>query len=240
MEKVNAADFAAFLTQRVRAGDGYIMGAVGQDPKKLSAWYYNQYKGSQYTKAVYWKNHAQRVWDCNGLAEGYYKDITGKDINTRARYNYSGWCGEKGKGMIPAEKRVRGAAVFFGETANAITHVAFLTRPVNENDPRGDWILTEARGVSYGVVETVLSKRKPDFWGLMDKYFDYENASSAAGLTVAGSLVNIREGPGTGYAVVAQAKAGERLTPVNADNWRPVLVNGIVRWICADYVKDGE
>ena len=163
------------LKERYAAGDGYIMCATGQDPKKWSktSWWFTQYEGKQRTKALYWREHASRVWDCNGLAEGLYKDYTGIDINTKARYNYAQWCGEKGSGVIPAKNRVPGAAVFWGDTAGKIHHVAYLVEPVDKNKPTGDWYLIEARGVMYGVVKTRLLSRKPNFWGLMDKYFDY-------------------------------------------------------------------
>lgn len=165
------------LYAALKRGDGYIMGATGQDPKtwaKTSSWF-TQYSGSQKDKALYWREHAARVWDCNGLAEGLYKDFTGVSINTQARYNYANWCDPKGKGMIPAAYRVPGAAVFWSDgSAGSIHHVAYLVEPVNASNPNGDWYLIEARGVTYGVVKTKLLSRKPNFWGLMTKYFDYE------------------------------------------------------------------
>lgn len=175
--KMPIRTFVAQLQEAVARKDGYIMGATGQDPKKWSesSWWYTQYSGSQKTKALYWRKNAKRVWDCNGLAEGMYKDYTGTDINTKARYNYSGWCSVKGTGMIPVNKRVPGAAVFWGSKASSITHVAYLEKPVIAGKPEGDWYIIEARGVAYGVVRTKLNSRDPDFWGIMDKYFDYDN-----------------------------------------------------------------
>ena len=160
-------------------GDGYIMGATGQNPKNWAAdsWWFTQYSGSQKDKALYWREHAARVWDCNGLAEGLYKDFSGVSINTRARNNYAEWCGVKGTGMIPAAQRRAGAAVFWGNTAATITHVAYLDAPVDAGNPAGDWYLIEARGVMYGVVRTRLNSRKPGYWGLMDRYFDYGAAA---------------------------------------------------------------
>ncbi len=176
---MSAALFAQQCIERYKAGDGYIMGTVGQDPKKLSSYYYNQYKSntSQYQKALYWKEHAARVWDCQGLSEGLYNDYAGTNINVRARNNYASWCGVKGTGIIPAEYRVPGAAVFWGDTAGTISHVAYLVEPVDPNKPAGDWYLIEARGVLYGVVKTKLLSRKPKYWGLMTKYFDYGTAA---------------------------------------------------------------
>ena len=165
MTKVSAKAFAAFLEERAAKKDGYIMGATGQAPGRLSSQWFSQYSGRQYEKALYWRAHAERVWDCNGLAEGYYADKTGKRVNVRARDNYAAWCGAKGRGLIPPERRVPGAAVFWGTSAAKITHVAFLTRPVDEARPEGDWHMVEARGVLYGVVNTRLLARRPSWWG---------------------------------------------------------------------------
>lgn len=177
IKRMPAALFVEELRAAAARKDGYIMGATGQDPRKWSvnSWWYTQYtSASQRKKALYWREHAARVWDCNGLAEGLYKDYAGVDINTKARYNYAQWCDPKGKGLIPIAYRVPGAAVFWGTSAANIHHVAYLDRPVMADNPSGDWYLIEARGVMYGVVRTRLSERKPDFWGWMTKYFDYD------------------------------------------------------------------
>lgn len=173
--KIEVSKFVEFLNNRCLAKDGYIMGATGQDPKKwaITSWWYAQYTDSQKEKAMYWRSHAKRVWDCNGLAEGFYKDVTGIDINTKARYNYSGWCSVKGAGKVPNKHKVPGLAVFMGETAKTITHVGYLVAPVDKSKPEGDWYVIEARGVMYGVVKTRLNARDWNYWGYMDRYFDY-------------------------------------------------------------------
>ena len=173
--KLAAGEFVKGLEAALKRKDGYIMGSQGQDPKKWAkgSWWFTQYSGKQREKALYWREHAERVWDCNGMAEGLYKDYSGKDINSKARYNYANWCSVKGTGMIPAKYRMPGAAVFWGDTASTIHHVAYLYKPVTEGKPSGDWYIIEARGVMYGVVKTKLLERKPNYWGLMDKYFDY-------------------------------------------------------------------
>lgn len=184
--KVSAAAFVAFLQERVAAKDGYIFGATGQDPKKLSNWYFSgQYSGDQLKKALYWRENARRVWDCNGLAEGYYRDMTGVDINTRARDNYSGWCEKRGSGLIPAVYRMPGAAVF--KKSGYIHHVGFLEKPVDAGNPAGDWYVIEARGVMYGVVRTRLNNRGWNAWGLMTRYFDYDADAPEIGDAVLGS-----------------------------------------------------
>ena len=177
--------FVKELYNAYARSDGYIMGSTGQDPKKwaTNSWWFTQYSGKQRDKALYWRAHAARVWDCNGMAEGIYKDYSGVDINTKARYNYSQWCGTKGSGLIPAKQRVPGAAIFWGDSAANIHHVAYLYKPVNANNPEGNWYIIEARGVNYGVVMTKLNSRKPDYWGLMTKYFDYTGTTASTSPT---------------------------------------------------------
>ena len=170
---LNPSGFAHWLGERADAGDGYIMCAVGEDPKTLSEWYFSgQYSGRQLQQAYEWRDAAQRVWDCQGMADGYVSEMTGKKVNVRARNNYASWCGVRGTGDIPAERRVPGAAVFM-DNGDYVHHVGFLEKPVREDRPEGDWYVVEARGVMYGVVRTKLSQRNWNKWGWMTKYFEY-------------------------------------------------------------------
>ena len=179
-----------FIEQAIAAvnrKDGYIFGASGQNPKawaKTSSWF-TQYTGSQKTQALYWREHAARVWDCQGLCEGLLSDYLGKAIDVRAVTNYTSWCDPRGAGSIPLAYRVPGTAVFWGTTPEKIHHIAYLYKPVVANKPEGDWYIIEARGVMYGVVTTKLSERKPNYWGIMSKYFDYGavEATSSSNLT---------------------------------------------------------
>ena len=178
MAKFNPILFAGWLQKKAKNGCGYLMGAVGQKTSTLTTgnWLVHQYKdnAAQYAKAKSWLKNAPRVYDCQGLADHYISKMTGKKANVYARNNYSNWCGIKGKGKIPAEYRVPGAAVFVhSASAGRITHVGFLVEPVNTSNPDGDWYVIEARGVMYGVVRTKLLSRTWNRWGLMDKYFDY-------------------------------------------------------------------
>lgn len=174
--------FVTELEAALNRKDGYIMGSKGQNPKQWSAnsWWFTQYSDNKkaLAKALYWREHAQFVWDCNGMAEGIYEKWSGVDINTKARYNYAQWCSVRGTGMIPASRRAPGIAVFWGDSAAKIHHVAYLYKPVDANNPSGDWYIIEARGVFYGVVKTKLYSRKPNFWGIMDKYFNYGDTTN--------------------------------------------------------------
>ena len=165
---LNPIKFVNFLTASADAKDGYIMCAIGQDPKKLNDWYFDQYKenSKQYKKALEWKKNAAHVYDCQGLADCFV------GINVRARNNFAEWCTVKGSGAIPNKYKVRGAAVFT-HNGSYISHVGYLEKPVAAGNWDGDWWVVEARGVMYGVVRTKLSDRNWNRWGLMDKKFDY-------------------------------------------------------------------
>jgi hypothetical protein len=179
--KVPISRFVDYIQWCLEHKCGYIMGAYGQDPKKWAAdsWWFTQYSGEQRKKALYWRENAPLVMDCNGLAEGCYLKETGVNINSRARNNYSSWCSPKGTGKIPAAYRVPGAAVFI-HNGSYVSHVGFLSKPVDADKPEGDWWVIEARGVIYGVVATKLSARGWNRWGLMTKYFDYAEEAQTA------------------------------------------------------------
>ena len=89
IKRMPIGQFVTELEAALNRKDGYIMGSRGQNPKKWSkdSWWFTQYSGSQKVKALYWREHAARVWDCNGLAEGIYEDFSGVNINTKARFN---------------------------------------------------------------------------------------------------------------------------------------------------------
>ena len=199
-QRMPIKQFVAELEAALNRKDGYIMGSYGQNPRtgyldlsvpeskckaawKPTGYYYNQYKDNdkQHAQALKWREKCTRVWDCNGMAEGIYELFSGECINSKARYNYAQWCDPKGNGMIPVEYRVPGAAVFWSNTPKSkptsgnIHHVAYLYKPVVDGHPEGDWYIIEAKGVMYGVVKSKLYSRKPNFWGLMTKYFDYSD-----------------------------------------------------------------
>ena len=196
--RIPIGTFVEQLEAALKRKDGYIMGARGQVPRTgyldptvpesmcKSSWkpgghMFTQYDGRQREKALYWREHAARVWDCNGMAEGIYEILTGISIDSKARYNYRDWCGVKGAGKIPLKYRVPGCAVFWGSSAGSIHHVGYLEKPVKASEPEGDWYIIEARGVMYGVVRTKLLSRDPNFWGLMTKYYDYGETQEDAG-----------------------------------------------------------
>ncbi|HIU33752.1 MAG TPA: peptidoglycan-binding protein [Candidatus Pullichristensenella excrementigallinarum] len=172
--RVKTKDFIAFLEWALNNKCGYIMGSYGQDPKKWpeNSFWFTQYSGKQRQKALFWRKTCPAVFDCNGLAEGCYQKLTGVNINTRARNNFSQWCSNSGVGKIPAKLRVPGAAVFV-HNGSYISHVGYLWKPVDAAKPEGDWWVIEAKGVMYGVVQTKLSAGRWNRYGWMTKYFDY-------------------------------------------------------------------
>lgn len=191
-DKVSIRGFLDYFTPRAKVGggktsnpppayqDGYSMGAVGQvateaNLKQMAINYQGENWQNYYNRTKKWLG--RRVWDCNGLAEGYYKDRTGISINTKARLNYANWCGKKSPTAkdtsLTGLPQVAGVAVFSGKTASSISHVGFLLR---KNGPGPlDWDVLESKGADYGVCITNLKDGNWGWWGIMDKYFDYDD-----------------------------------------------------------------
>lgn len=112
----------------------------------------------------------------------------------------------------------------------------------------------EARGVTYGVVTTLLSKRKPAYWGLMDKYFIYGNVAPRLSRGMKGDAVrDLQTGLlSAGYALPKYGTDGdfgrETETAVNAfrrdrglaetgvadEHVLTLLTNAGARLVCAE------
>ena len=60
---------------------------------------------------------------------------------------------------------------------------------------------------------------------------------SGNAVTITGSSVNIRKGPGTSYGVLKTARKGDQFERVNISGWVPVLINGAVYWVSETYAK---
>ncbi len=150
------------------ATDAYaLQRAKSSYPKDWDA-YYSIYKR--------WIGH--RVFDCNAIAEAFYKEKTGINIDTKAKYNFANWCSETDKDLrdnkLVDMPQLPGIALFSGPTNSAagITHVGFLFKKYGTGPL--DWLVLECRGKEYGLVITVLQNRSWEWWGMMDKRFEYD------------------------------------------------------------------
>lgn len=134
--------------------------------------YNDYYKKNGWTKAEYeeategWVKAGKIVTDCQGLLDGYL----GNDTN--ANGNYVNYCTDKGLCKNIKRPYVIGEAVFNGSSSKK-THVGWVCGFM----PDGDVLILEARGLSYGVVITRMSKRAWKYRGLMTKKFSYEETT---------------------------------------------------------------
>jgi len=275
MTKLPISDFLSYylphaVRTEARAPDsppanqwGYVLGAQGQTAT-------NDYIQSlaKANMPGSWQSYAARcakwlgrkVFDCNSLAEVYYKLKTGVNIDTRARYNYSGWCGQKSPVKADTSMsglpQMPGVAIFSGPSAASIGHVGFLAEKYGPGDL--DWYVLEARGADYGLVLTKLSGRGWQWWGVMDKYFEYGTVQNGNNQSVpitaptvsalpyyatcSGAGVYIRTGRGTGNPNIGVAKKGDKMLALPAvSGWCAVaaVVNGaiVAGYMSAQYVK---
>lgn len=56
-------------------------------------------------------------------------------------------------------------------------------------------------------------------------------------VTVTGTTVNIRSGPGTGYSVYKIARKGDVFTKADTDGWLCIQYGGKLRWVSGKYVS---
>lgn len=268
--KVSAAEMVAYykphaVLTNAKAPDtppaeqwGYVMGGDG---RVATANYLLQRAKSSYPDN--WERYVERttkwlgrpVYDCNALAEAYYKQHTGVDINTKARSNYANWCGTKSPkdpdAKLTGLPQLPGVAVFSGDSAASITHVGFLLEKYG--DGRLDWYVLEARGADYGLVITKLTERSWRWWGVMDKYFAYGDTGADPApvpqpaepyfATCGGNSVNVRTGRGTEHDSLGTLDKGEKMLAMpEEEGWCAVsaeIDGGIVAgYMAAQYVKE--
>ena len=157
-ERLCAADFAAWLKDRV--GEGCIAGAAGENAHFLPDWMLaGQYAGAELRAARAWQGW---VWGAAGLASGFYRENTGLDISAPAQYILRNWCAVRGRGSIPPEYRLPGAAVF--RVSGEACHLGFLL---------DEGTVIEARNPMQGVIAAPLDRGGWNAWGLMTRCFDY-------------------------------------------------------------------
>ncbi|OPZ65873.1 MAG: Bacterial SH3 domain protein [Firmicutes bacterium ADurb.Bin506] len=278
-KKVNVSDFLrhyephAVETNGKASGTppaaqyGYVMGGNGSVAtdayiKKRAKSSYGDGWEPYYNAYRKWIGH--RVFDCNSLAEIFYKEQTGTNIDTKARNNYASWCSDKDAspkdGTLAGLPQLPGVALFSGPSASGITHVGFLFK--KSGDGPLDWKVLEARGKDYGVVITDLKARSWEWWGVMDKFFNYDldaDWKPATGPTAApeapqsagrpynakctGGSVYFRTGPGKEHTAIGIARKDEELLALPpAGGWceaATVIKGKIVRgYISAKYVAE--
>ena len=272
-KKVNVSEFLryygphAVVTNGKASSDppasqyGYVMGGNGSVAtdayiKRRAKSSYGENWEPYYNAYRKWIGH--RVFDCNSLAEVFYKEQTGTNIDTKARNNYASWCSDKDAapkdGTLKGLPQLPGVALFSGPSASGITHVGFLYKKTGSGDL--DWQVLEARGKDYGVVITDLKARPWEWWGVMDKYFTYDldaewRPATALADTVTGKPYNakcsggsvyFRTGPGKENPAIGIIRKSEELLALPARNgWceaGTVIEGKLVRgFISARYVE---
>lgn len=150
---------------KAQVGKPYWYGTYGQTAtEELLEYKRKQYK-SNYTAKDFESQLGQRVHDCAGLIKGY---IWSESPTSAPKYNGPQDVGVSGlyqlcteRGPINALPEIPGVLVF---TANN-SHVGVYC---------GNEVVVEARGHSFGVVQTKLKDRAWKYWGKLT-WLDYEN-----------------------------------------------------------------
>lgn len=170
----------------------------------------------------------RRATDCIGLAKGY---MWWDEERSHAGYEANGCPDSSADGMYEAAT-VKGGMADLPEVPGIM-----LWKPGHAGVYMGGGRAIEARGFDYGVVETALGERGWQAWYQLPGCA-YPGAQSGALRVTAGAL-NVRRGPGVGYAVLGVAHRGDVLRPAPG-GWLPVEYGGEPGWVSARYVEAVE
>lgn len=193
----------------------------------------------------------RKVTDCSGLLRRALYWL-GESIVHHARYQYTDYCGNKGKlvngrredGSLP----LPGSAVFLQGSQTKIHHVGVYIG--------GDTVI-EAKGTIYGVVTSHLNHW--DHWGEL-KMVDYTDAAklettqdirqdtedNATAGTILKAVVsnpnqwlNVRSNAGSQYQVVFQVEKGTTVEVLDAGEpeWWQIRFGGRIGWAFSQYLK---
>ena len=253
---VSARDFVSRVRVPLREGWGYIYGCAGtvwtralQDRLEKTA------DGKRAASRAYGSRWIGRtVTDCSGLLYWALRQL-GEDIVHHARYQYTDWCGAKGK--LVAGRRddgrplLPGTAVFLRGGEKHIHHVGVYA---------GHGVCIEAKGARWGVVTSACTRF--DHWGEL-KMVDYTDAAGLeeepapdlfpgagsgpdtgspvrAAVDNPGAWLNVRKGPGTGEPVLFRLKKGDMVEVLAADEtgrWDRIRFGGQAGWAAAEYLR---
>lgn len=196
-----------------------------------------------------WIGHM--VTDCSGLLRWALYQF-GETIAHHARYQYTDYCGPKGK-LVNGHREdgkpvLPGTAVFLQGNEAHIHHVGVYV---------GNDTVIEAKGTIYGVVTSHLNHW--DHWGEL-KMVDYNDAAdlengdqitnqdtpedAQAGTVIKAVIsnpnrwLNVRSGPGTQYQVVFQVEKGTVVEVLDAGepDWWQIRYGGRIGWAAAEYL----
>lgn len=195
-----------------------------------------------------WIGHM--VTDCSGLLRWALYQL-GETIVHHARYQYTDYCGPKGK-LVNGHREdgnpvLPGTAVFLQGSEAHIHHVGVYV---------GNDVCIEAKGTIYGVVTSHLDHW--DHWGELNMV-DYANAAeletgesvtpeqpedAQAGTVIKATVnnpnrwLNVRTGPGVIYPVAYQVEKGSTVDVLDAGepDWWQIRYGGRIGWASAQYL----
>lgn len=248
---VSAKDFIAYVLLPLTEAWGYIYGTAGRTWTEdlQQAWSQPGHKNWEQTKKYGAQWIGRKVCDCSGLLVWALKQL-GETIVHQARYQYTDWCGAKGRlvnGCREDGKPILpGTAVFLKGKEDHIHHVGVYV---------GHGICVEAKGTRWGVVTSELSHW--DYWGEL-KMIDYTDAArlenepapevpkrpddtlGRAMVDNPGAWLNVRSGPGTNYHVLFRLEKGDVVEILAVDEekkWDQIRYGGRTGWASAEYLR---
>ena len=237
---MNVSEYIEFVKSKV--GCYYWFGTIGQksswslyeDRKKA---YPAQYKATDYAEQI---ANPKQCFDCAGLVKSpwvYPKYNAADDLGATGIY---GKCTIKGK----LDNTIKPGMLVFKGNDKTKSHVGIYI---------GDNKVIEAKGHSYGVIESELNSNS---WAYMAEYYNVDYAAAVPdplplppadqGTCSHELIVNtqyydlmLRSGPGTCYPVIQRMPKGSHVI-WNGDkegNWLKVTYQHYTGWAHKDYLK---
>lgn len=233
------SEFLKFVTAQV--GNYYWFGTFGQTASvslynDRKAAYPNQYKASDYKEQI---ANPKPCFDCAGLVKSmwvYPKYNAADDLGATGIY---GKCTEKGE--LTSESQLKPGYLVFKGNAKTKTHVGTYI---------GSGIVVEAKGHSYGVIESDFASNNWSFWA---KYYNVDYTEvipdpepQPSGECHHDMIVNtqyddlmLRSGPGTCYPVIVRMPKGSHVTwsGIKEGEWLKVTYQHYTGWAHSNYLK---
>lgn len=237
-----SAQYVEWLEQRVKNHDAYWYGAIwGKCTDSLLSRKKAQYP--QHYGAGRLASYKKDIKDgkyCGDCVNGAVKGAIWTRLGTQnARYQAYGCPDKSADGLfsylVKNLKTENGPVDNLPEIPGVMLHKAGHVGVYV-----GDGYAIEFRGRNYGCVKTRVDERGWKEWVKLP-WFSYgeENADEESGDLIATKNVNMRQGPGTNYAIKRVIKQGEKLENMKSVDWALVKdADGNVGWVSKKYLKE--
>lgn len=238
-----SSQYVAWLEERVKNHDAYWYGAIWakctDDLLRRKSSQYPQHYGAGRLRG--YKKDIKDGKYCGDCVNGPVKGAIWTKLGTQAiRYGSYGCPDKSADGLF--SYLVKNLKIENG-TINNLPEIPgiMLHKSGHVGVYVGNGYAIEFRGRNYGCVKTRVADRGWKDWVKLP-WFSYggeETAPDKTGELMATGNVNMRQGPGTNYAIKRVIGKGEKLEKMGSSGWALVKdANGNTGWVSEKYLKE--